>query len=192
MNKELKISITSVIISAVVFFLGYIFGRGYADTTERTTEVVKWKTELLPPVHDTLYFPLPYLVYETDTVQKILEHKVDVDTLAILADYYRLRNYRLNLGNDSIGVFNVDLDITKNALSAVRSEIRPIKTTVEIVRTIDKIKTIQFFGLVGTSLNLKTNKVQFGVNLREKYILSGSAIRLDEKFGYTIDIGLNF
>lgn len=192
MNKKFTISLGSIVLSAVIFFIGYLVGKGYADTVEVEKEVVKWKTEYLPAIHDSIPYPVPYLVFDTDTVYKIKEHELSVDTLDILADYFRVRKYALDFSNDSIGVFKVDVDITKNMLANARSEIKPIRTTVETIRMINKIKTIQFYGILGSSLDFKTNKVQLGVNLREKILLGGSAIRMDEKFGYTIDLGYNF
>ena len=192
MNKKFTISLSSIIVAAVVFFIGYLVGRGYADTKEVEKVVVKYKTEQLPPIHDTIPHPVPYYVYNTDTVERIIEHTLEVDTLAILADYYRLRNYDLDFSHDSIGTFKVNLDITKNALANARSEIRPIRNTVETIRTINKVKTIQFYGMIGSSVDLKTNKIQFGIDLRQKYLIGVSGIRLDDRYGYTIDLGMNF
>lgn len=192
MNKKITISLGSIIAAVVIFFIGYLVGKGYADTIEIEKEVVKWKTEQLPPIHDTIPQPVPYLVENTDTVYKIIEHTLEVDTLAILADYYRVRNYDLDFSNDSVGVFKVNLDITKNSLAKARSEIRPIRTTIETIRTINNIKTIQFYGILGSSVDLKTNKIQFGIDLRQKYLIGVSGIRMDDQYGYTIDLGLKF
>lgn len=192
MNKKFTISLSSIIIAAVVFFVGYLVGKGYADTKEVEKVVVKYKTEQLPPIHDTIPNPVPYYVHNTDTVERIIEHTIEVDTLAILADYYRLRNYDLDFSHDSIGTFKVNLDVTKNRLANARSEIRPIRNTVETIRTISNVKTIQFYGILGSSVDLKTNKIQFGIDLRQKYLIGVSGIRLDDKFGYTIDLGAKF
>lgn len=192
MNKKFTISLGSILAAVVIFFIGYLVGRGYADTIEIEKEVVKWKTEQLPPIHDTISQPIPYLVENTDTVYKIIEHTLEVDTLAILADYYRVRNYDLDFSNDSAGIFKVNLDITKNSLAKARSEIRPIRTTIETIRTINNIKTIQFYGILGSSVDLKTNKIQFGIDLRQKYLIGVSGIRMDDQYGYTIDLGMKF
>ena len=197
MNKKFTISLSSIIVAAVVFFVGYLVGKGYADTKEVEKEVVRWKTKYLPPIHDTIPQPVPYLVFDTDTVYKIKEHELSVDTLAILMDYFRVRNYALDFSNDSIGIFKVNLDVTKNTLANARSEIRPIRTTVETIRTISNVKTIQFYWLVGTSVDFKTNKIQFGVDFRQKYMIGVSGIRLEDRegknnYGYTIDLGVKF
>lgn len=193
MNKKVTISIGLIIISLVAaFIIGVLIGKGYADTVEVEKEVVKWKTERLPAIHDTISMPVPYLVSDTDTVFKIIEHQVEVDTLKILADYYRVRKYDLDFSNDSIGVFKVNIDVTKNMLANAISEIRPIRTTIERVRTINKVQTLQFYGMFGSSLDFKTNKIQVGLDFRQKYLLGVSGIRLDDKYGYTIDLGVKF
>lgn len=192
MNKKITISISSVIALLITFIVGVLIGKGYADTVEVEKEVVKWKTEQLPPIHDTIPTPVPYFVFDTDTVFKIIEHQVEVDTLKILADYYRVRKYDLDFSNDSIGVFKVNIDVTKNMLANASSEIRPIRTIIERVKTINKVKTLQFYGMFGSSLDFKTNKIQVGLDFRQKYLLGVSGIHLDDKYGYTIDLGVKF
>lgn len=192
MNKKITISISSVIALAIAFIVGVLIGKGYADTVEVEREVVKWKTEKLPPIHDTIPMPVPHLVFDTDTVFKIIDHQAEVDTLKILADYYRVRKYDLDFSNDSIGVFKVNIDVTKNMLANAISEIRPIRTTIERVKTINKVQTLQFYGMFGSSLDFKTNKIQVGLDFRQKYLCGVSGIRLDDKYGYTIDLGVKF
>lgn len=191
-NKKFTISLYSIIGAAVAFFLGYLVGRGYADTAEDEKEVIKWKTEYLPAVHDTIIEPQPYFVYKTDTVYSIMERTLEVDTMAILADFYKVKKYNMDFSTDSTGIFKVDIDVTKNSLANVVSEVRPIIRTKEVIRTVGKTKTLQFYGVIGSSVDLKTNKIQFGVNLRQKYLIGASGIRFDDKFGYTIDLGMNF
>ena len=98
----------------------------------------------------------------------------------------------MDFSNDSVGIFKVNLDITKNSLAKACSEIRPIRTTVETIRTINNIKTIQLYSILGSSVDLKTNKIQFGVDLRQKYLIGVSGIRMDDRYGYTIDLGMKF
>ena len=192
MNKKVTISIGSIIASLAAFIIGVLIGKGYTDTVEVEKEVVKWKTKQLPPIHDTIPMPVPYLVFDTDTVVKIIEHQAEVDTLKILADYYRVRKYDLDFSNDSIGVFKVNIDVTKNMLANASSEIRPIRTTIERIKTINNVQTLQFYGMFGSSLDFKTNKIQVGLDFRHKYLWGVSGIRLDDKYGYTIDLGVKF
>ncbi len=191
-NKVFSISLYSIIACVVTFLIGYFIGKGYADTVEVEKEVVKYKTEYLPPIHDTIIQPVTYMVYNTDTVERIIEKTLEVDTAEILADYYRVRNYDLDFSNDSSGIFKVNLDITKNSLATARSEVRPIRTTIEKVKTISNVKTLQFYTMLGTSVDFKTNKVQLGVDFRQKYLFGVSALRMDDKFSYTIDLGVKF
>lgn len=191
MNKK-TIILIGITLLFIMFFLGFSIGRSYSDTIEVEKEVVKIKKEFLPPIHDTIPMPVPYLVFDTDTVLKIIEHSVEVDTLQILADYYRVRKYNLDFSNDSVGIFKINVDITKNMLVNAESEIRPIRTTVEHVKIINKVKKIQFYGIIGSSVDFKTNKIQAGIDLRQKYLFGLSGIRLDDKYGYTIDLGIKF
>lgn len=192
MNKKVTISIGSIIALAAAFIIGVLIGKGYTDTVEVEKEVVKWKTEQLPPIHDTIRMPVPYLVFDTDTVFKLIEHQAEVDTLKILADYYRVRKYNLDFSNDSVGVFKVNIEVTKNMLANASSEIRPIRTTIERVKTINNVRTLQFYGMFGSSLDFKTNKIQVGLDFRQKYLLGVSGIRWGDKYGYTIDLGVKF
>lgn len=191
-NKVFSISLYSIIACVATFLIGYFIGKGYTDTVEVEKEVVKYKTEYLPPIHDTIIQPVPYMVYNTDTVERIIEKMLEVDTTEILADYYRVRNYDLDFSNDLSGVFKVNLDITKNSLATARSEVRPIRTTIEKVEMISKVKTLQFYTMLGTSVDFKTNKVQLGVDFRQRYLFGASALRIDDKFSYTIDLGVKF
>lgn len=191
-NKVFSISLYSIILCAIAFVIGYFIGKGYADTIEVEKEVIKYKTEYLPPIHDTIIQPVPYLVQNTDTVELIIEKVLEVDTAAILADYYRVRNYDLDFSSDSAGIFKVNLDVTKNSLAKASSEIRPIRSTVETIRTISKVKTLQFYTMLGSSVDFKTNKVQLGIDLRQKYLFGASVIRMDDKFSHTIDLGIKF
>ena len=58
-----------------------------------------------------------------------------------------------------------------------------IRTVIER-QVIYKVPKVQFYGIMGTSVDLRTNKIQFGVDLRQKYMIGVSGIRLDDKYGY--------
>lgn len=190
MNKTFIISLISLIAVVAVFLLGYIIGKNNSKTIEVEKEVVKWKTEYLPAIHDTISQPVPYLVFDTDTIYQLKEHTLSVDTLAIITDYFRVRKYNLDFSNDSIGVFKVNLDVTKNMLAKARSEIIPIRTTIETVKTISNVKTLQFYTLLGTSADFQTNKIQIGLDIKDKYLFGVSGIRMNGNYGYTIDLGI--
>ena len=192
MNKKFKVSLISIIISVIIFFLGYLFGRSYGDKEFVEKEITKWKVEQLPPIHDTITYPIPYCVIDTDTVEKIINHSVEVDTLQILADYYRLRQYDLDFSNDSIGVFKVNIDVTKNSIAKATSDIRPIRTVVETTKYVSKVKNIQFYTLLGSSLDFKTNEIQFGIDLRQKYLIGASVLRFEDRYKYMLDLGIKF
>ena len=60
MNKKITISISSMIALLISFIVGVLIGKGCADTVEVEKEIVKCKTEQLPPIHDTIPMPVPY------------------------------------------------------------------------------------------------------------------------------------
>ena len=190
MNKKVSVSIGALIAVTVAFVLGILVGKGYADTETVGKEVVKIKPEYLPAVRDTIYYPQPYFIGYTDTVYQPIP--AVVDTAAILKDYYLTRKYNLDFSNDSIGVFKVDLDVNRNMLANVFSEIRPIRTTIERTKVVSKVPATQFYTIAGTSANLKWNKIQVGIDLRQKYLNGVSGLRHNNDFGYTIDLGVKF
>ena len=192
MNKTFNISLRSILVCAVVFFLGYLVGRGFGDKVEVEKEVIRWRTEQLPPIHDTIVQAVPVVVVNTDTVEKIVTHTLEVDTMQILADYYKVKKYDLDFSNDSIGTFKVAVDITKNSLARATSDIRPIKYIEEHTKYVSKVKNLQFYTMFGSSVDFRTNKIQGGVDLRQKYMMGLSGIRVEDKYGYTIDLGIKF
>ena len=111
------------------------------------------------------------------------KHQYDVDTETVIG-FLRANG----LDKD----FKVNIEVTKNMLANASSEIRPIRTTIERVKTINNVRTLQFYGMFGSSLDFKTNKIQVGLDFRQKYLLGVSGIRWGDKYGYTIDLGVKF
>jgi len=192
MNKKITISLATVVALAISMLVGILIGKGCADVVEVEKEVIKTEWKEAEPIHDTIYEPKPVTVHETDTFKLIVEKEIAVDTSKILSDYYLIRQYDLNFGNDTVGKFKVNLDVTRNRITNVTSEIRPIVKVIEKERQIVSIPAVQFYGMVGTSVDLKTNKIQLGVDLYQKYLIGISGLRMDDKFGYTIDVGIKF
>ena len=46
--------------------------------------------------------------------------------------------------------------------------------------------------MVGTSTDFQSNKIQFGIDVKNKVLFGISGMRLDDKYGYTIDFGIKF
>ncbi len=198
MNKSITISITTLIIAAVAFFIGYLIGRTYeketAGETKTSVEIVPSKYE----VHDTIKYPEPYAVYYDkkvlihDTIRSYIVQKVD--TAAILADYFLTRKYNLDFSNDSIGKFKVDATVSENRLISAISDIQPYEKIITKETTVYKVKPLQFYIMGGTNVTNKfnTQKVQFGIDLKQKFLIGVSGIRMDDKYNYTIDFGVKF
>lgn len=185
-----------VIISLVAAVLGFVLGRMSitAEKVIETKETVKYDTAPYP-VTDTIFQPKPYNVYiPTDTVYRYLTKIQNVDTAAILNDYYLTRQYRLDFSNDTIGEFKVNAEVRQNKLLSASSYIRPLVKNIyrETMVTKYKTKTFQPFILVGTSPKFDFQKATIGFDLSQRYMLGVSGVRWDDRYNYSIDFGIKF
>ena len=98
----------------------------------------------------------------------------------------------MDFSDDSLGVFKVQASVQENKLISATSTIKPNIRTVTERETIYKVPIIQFYTLIGTSLDLSTNQIQAGVDLKQKYMIGASGIRMNDKWGYTINFGIKF
>ena len=192
MNKTITISAGVLIALAVSCVIGYFLGRSSVVLPETKVErIITWsKGETITKYVDK---PVPYVV--RDTAYKYIPVTEHTDTAALFAvwrDYYLERDYCLDFSEDSIGVFKVDLSVSENKIAKSRSTITPYIRTIREKETIYKVPTIQFYGIVGTSLDLKTNQIQLGVDLKQRYLIGVSGIRMDDEFGYTLNVGIKF
>lgn len=192
MSTSKKI-LTAVGIFAVGLGLGFLLGRLFIKTESvvKTEEVVKYVPSPYV-VRDTVKNIIPYETLVRDTVIKYLT--AEVDTPAVVKDYYLSRKYNLDFSNDSIGTFVVDAEVNQNKLVNATSFIRPMVKTVYKTETITdyKVPALQFYGMIGTAVNLKTNKISFGLDLKQRYLVGVSGIRYDDNYTYTIDFGVKF
>lgn len=180
---------TAIILSIVALVLGFLLGN-YSNINKniaKTEEVVKYVPSPYL-VYDTIYKPKPYEVvrHKRDTVYSTQ----DVDTAKILEDYFLTRRYELDFSSDSLGVFKVNTEVSRNELTSAKSFIQPKYKTIVQENTIYKVPPLQFYAMVGSSL--KTNKVSLGVDLKQKYLLGVSGVRFNENFSYTIDVGIKW
>lgn len=190
MNKDLLTSIGFVAtIIAVSVGVGYYWGR--ANTPEpKVTE----KIEYVPypyPVRDTINRPIPIEV--RDTIYKPVP--VPTDTAALFAvwrDYYLRREYELDFSNDSVGVFKVNASVQENKLLSATSVIQPNRKVITRTETVLKVPTIQPWIMIGTSPTFDSQKIQFGLDFKNRYIFGLSGIRIDDKYNYTLDFGVKF
>lgn len=181
MNKKITISVGVIIIVLIAIFVGYLLGRSSVQIPEPKTIVeTKWlKGEV---VRDTVLLPIPYLITITDTVPVF----VATDTAKLYAvwqDYYLTRKYDLDFSNDTLGTFKVNASVSQNKLVTATSLIEPNVRTVYETKTIYKVPTIQFYSILGSSIDFRTNKIQLGIDLKQKYLIGASGIRIGNEMG---------
>lgn len=183
----------AMILFIVALSIGYFLGR--LTTVDKNAMDFRQRVEYIPSstvIHDTIVKErlVPYETFLTDTVLRYLTQ--EVDTASIIRDYYLSRRYSLDFSNDTIGVFKVDAEVNQNKLVYASSYIRPIVKTVTLEKTLHDKPTIQFYGMIGTSLDFETNKMSLGVDLKQRYLIGATAVRMNDRFGYTIDFGVKF
>lgn len=190
MNKDSLTNIgLAASIIAVSVGVGYYWGK--ADIPEpQVTE----KIEYVPspyPVRDTIDRPIPVEVH--DTIVKPVPVPTDTAALfAIWRDYHLRRDYELDFSNDSIGTFRVNASVQENKLFSATSVIQPNRKVITRTETVLKVPTIQPWVMIGTSATFDSQKVQFGLDFKNRFIFGVSGIRIDDKYNYTLDFGVKF
>jgi len=190
MDNKITISVGGIIVVLIAIFIGYLLGRSSVETPKSKTEiVVKW--EKGDTIRDTIKVLEPYEVKVPDSILVFMPTDT-AKLFAIWKDYYLQRKYNLDFSNDSSGTFKVDAVVSQNKLITATSLIKPNIRTVYEKQIIYKVPTIQFYGIIGNSIDLRINKIQFGVDIKQKFMIGVSGIRIEDKFGYTIDAGIKF
>jgi hypothetical protein len=194
MKKYFTYTFVLIVLLLSTFFLGFMLGKSKQDKNAKTKVVTKWTKGDV--IKDTIYLPKPYAVAgenKNDTLYVPVPSSTDTTKLfAVWKDYYLQRKYNLDFSNDTIGTFKVDATVGQNKLISATSIIQPNIRTVYTENTIYKVPTLQFYGMIGSSLDLKTNKIQFGIDVKQKFMFGVSGIRLNNNYGYTIDTGIKF
>jgi hypothetical protein len=198
--KGTTINKATIISTIVAFILGFVISRAFIKDKEPVVkEVIKYVRG--DSIHDTISTPVPYAVYKNkiDTFfvppKVIIKNEIryeEVDTMKLLADYYLERNYNLDFSNDTLGVYKVETRVNQNRLVRAVSTIVPNIRTIEREKTIYKSPALQFYGILGSSVDLKTNQIQFGIDFKNKIMIGVSGIRLNDSYGYTINAGIKF
>lgn len=191
MNKKVTISVGGIIALLVAIFIGYLIGRSSVNIPKKT-RIVEVKWEKGEVITDTIKVPEPY---EVSVPEYIIVPPVPTDTAALYAtwsDYHLKRKYGLDFSNDTLGTFKVDAVVYQNRLISATSFIQPNIRTIKETQVIYKVPALQFYALIGSSVDFKYNQIQAGVDIRNKFMIGGSAIRLNKEFGYTINAGIKF
>lgn len=179
----------------LIWLFGFFVGRAHIRTEYKT--IVKTEVKWMPgdTIYQTIEHPVPVRV--VDTIVKEIDLTQPLDTMALYAvwrDYFKSRDYELHFGNDTIGDFDVKATIQENQLLRADAEIHPKIKTIEKTETVyvKQTKKVQIYTLIGTSHNFRTNQVQAGVGIKDRYLVGVSGIRNDNKVYYTINIGVKF
>lgn len=186
----LKILIATIVLVLIPLIAGYFWGRSSVKLPPPET-IVEIKWEKGDTIRDTIKIPKPYEVIVIDSIPV----PVPTDTAALYAiwkDYHLQRSYDLDFSNDTLGIFKVNAKVNKNKLVAATSTIVPNIRTITKTNYVTKPVKTQFFGIIGSSVDFKTNKIQLGIDFKQKYIIGVSGIRMNNQWGYTIDAGIKF
>lgn len=187
MNKTALYIIFALAALALSGFLGYLIGSSYTETPEKVVEVIT-KYEKLPADTIKIMYPEPYKVYDTITDLQTIY----VDTAKSIDDYFKVREYYLDFSNDTLGKFVVETKVHQNSLMYAEAQIEPIIKTVTTTKTEYKVKALQIYAMLGSSVDLRCNQIQAGVDVADKYVFGVSGVRLGDKVGYTLNVGLKF
>ena len=187
MNKKITISVATIIALVLGVISGFFIGRSYiSEPIETVKEIVKY--EKLPADTIKIMYPEPYKVYDTITDLQTIY----VDTAKSIDDYFKVREYHLDFSKDTLGSFIVDAKVHQNSLIYAEAQIEPIIKTVTTTKTEYKVKAFQIYAMLGSSIDLRCNQIQAGVDVADKYMFGVSGVRLGDKLGYTLNVGLKF
>ena len=190
MNKWLKILLVCLTIFAVGGVVGYFIGKSSQDIVTKTERIYTWSRG--KEVTKEIPVPQPYAVH--DTVDRIVLQTIDTAALyATWLDYHKTRDYALDFSDDSVGVFKVDFSVSENKVcNSPKATIQPNILTITETNTVYKVPTIQGYVMIGTSVDLGTNQIQAGIDLKQKFLVGASGIRMNNNWGYTINFGIKF
>ena len=193
MNKYVTISVGSIVTLVIGLVIGFFLGKAEVEPTpSKTQKIITWakgkETIKEVPV------PEPYVVHDTTYIVKEVPIPTDTATLfKVWRDYYLTRDYDLDFSDDSLGVFKVKVAVHQNkvAYSPV-AIIQPNIKTVTEENTVYKVSFIQGYAMIGTSVDFSVNQIQLGIDLKQKFLISVSGIRIKDRYGYTINAGIKF
>lgn len=193
MNKYVTISVGSIITLVIGLVIGFFLGKAEAEPTPaKTQRIITWSKgqETIKEVP----VPEPYDVHDTAYIVK--EVPIPTDTAALFKvwrDYYLTRDYDLDFSDDSLGVFKVKLAVHQNKVaSSPVVTIQPNIRTVTEENIVYKVPFIQGYAIIGTSVDFSVNQIQLGIDLKQKFLIGVSGIRIKDNYGYTINAGIKF
>lgn len=192
---ETKITLVAAIIIVAAMCLGMFFlGRSSVRLPEPGT--VQRDTTYLPApyaVHDTVKVPGPVREIPADTVYYPVPEPVDTAALyAVWLDYYTTRDYNLDFSSDTLGVFKVTAKVNQNKITEAISTIQPMTKVITNTETVYKVKFLQPWVMVGTSIDFNFQQIEAGVDINNRWMVGASGIRYGDNKGFTINAGVKF
>lgn len=190
MSNWAKSILLAMTIFAVGGIVGYFVGRSRSEVTTRVEKIYTWSkgAEHIKEIP----IPQPYEVIKT--IERIVPAEVDTAALyEAWLKYHDVNRYEFDFSDDSVGVFKVDFEVSKNEVAAPpRATIQPNILTVTETNIVYKVPTIQGYIMLGTSVDLGTNQIQAGIDLKQRFLVGASGIRMNNNWGCTINFGIKF
>lgn len=112
--------------------------------------------------------PVPYYVsdpvYVFDTIHDSIPYMVPIDTAAILADYYRKRDYNDTVVNDTSIMIAIQEQVWQNRISSrvLSYQLKPVKAPVQKEKT--SLLIGAYGGTIGAGLQFGAIRKKIGVN----------------------------
>lgn len=185
-----KYIIVTLITILLALIAGFFAGRSSVKTKINRIVEVKWMSSDIV-VRDTIKVPVPYEV-RIPVDRPIFVSSDTILNKEVWDDYYTEKRYNLDFSNDSLGIFKVDALVYKNNIIESSSYIQPNIKVIKEKEIFENVRLINPWICVGSSFDFKTNQIQIGVDLKNKYMLSVSGVRLNSNYGYNINFGYKF
>lgn len=187
-NKKYIIAALIAILLALI--AGFFAGRSSVKTKVNRIVEVKWMSSDIV-VRDTIKVPVPYEV-RIPVDRPIFVSSDTILNKEVWDDYYTEKRYNLDFSNDSLGIFKVDALVYKNSIIESSSYIQPNIKTITEKEIVYKVNKLTPWVCIGSSFDFKSNQIQVGVDLREKYMLSVSGVRFNSNYSYNVNFGYKF
>lgn len=191
MEKSKKKYIIATLIAILLALIaGFFAGRSSAKTKVNRIVEVRWmKSDIV--VTDTIKVPVPYEV-RVPVDRPIFVSSDTILNKEIWNDYYTEKRYNLDFSNDSLGIFKVDALVYKNSIVESSSYIQPNIKTITEKEIVYKVNLIRPWVSIGSSLDFSSNQIQAGVDVKDRYMIGLSGIRIHSNYSYCVLLGLKF
>lgn len=195
-TKLIATALLLIFVAAISFFLG----RASTEVKEKVVTTVTYVPG--DTVKIDVPYPEPYetVVYKDKIVFRDSTVYVpqEIDTLALMKDYYTAHKYARSFGSDTTGWASVDFTVTQNQVFDFHGDLVPIIKHIDTERTVYKVPTFSWYAMVGTNFIPTSDlaslvKVSLGTSIKQKYMIGVSGYRTpDQNLSIGLDVGLQF